>query len=602
MLTEFSIGNYQAFSTPQRVPIKPITLIFGPNSAGKSALLRSLLVAQHAILNGKLSKSEGANERHPGSYIDMVRDGNSNPISFGFKVHPDSKSGERTLELNLDWKETAPGGLETIALSLLQGQSEVATYVSSWNSKFLQIGSLQNKLRELATAASLDLNSEENLGDLVQDSITRRLSLQKNVSLPGSDQDHFRTEDSKVDTFALFIALEEIHKHEDLDKWYPEHNDRIKATVHSIQSAITTRIKMVGDLVQKELATLTYHGPIRPICDEISKARRSEPGMAEWWNLAADPKLLSKVNHWLASDKFATKYRLEFDRLFPDSSLQKLLRSLSVERDIEEIVEAAFEAKFKKDLQFRESIIDSVAPDLEQWLEGEYEDPNESAAAAREQAYDVIIDDACERGMGHYNSLLADSDIDEIEAFLLLGVNQTLDYLRSKLESVRQGETTTTPGGFDSAKVRFCDIHSAKAIAPSNMGIGFSQMMPLVASAFGSENRLIAIEQPELHIHPALQTELADLFLQSTKERGNRFLIETHSEHLILRLLRRVRETTEGTSAQGHHPLFPSDICVLYVEPTEQGSKVIELPVTADGDFSCPWPNGFFEERSAELF
>jgi predicted ATPase len=134
------------------------------------------------------------------------------------------------------------------------------------------------------------------------------------------------------------------------------------------------------------------------------------------------------------------------------------------------------------------------------------------------------------------------------------------------------------------------------------MGIGFSQMMPLVASAFGSDNRLIAIEQPELHIHPALQTELADLFIQSAKERGNRYLIETHSEHLILRLLRRVRETTEGELAHGNPPLFPNDICVLYVEPTEQGSKVIELPVTADGDFSCPWPNGFFEERSAELF
>ena len=601
MLTEFSIGNYQAFSTPQRVPLKPITLIFGPNSAGKSALLRSLLVAQHAILNGKLSKSEGANDRHPGSYADMVRNGNTAPISFGFKVQPAGKSSEDTLELNLAWEETASGALETVALSLSQKESEFATYSSKWNSKFLQIESLKNELHQLTTAIALDSNSENSLDDLVQESLTSKLSLQKNVPVPGSDQDHFRTEDNKVDKLALFMALEEVYKHEELDKWLPEHARQIKATVDSIQSVIAKRINMVGELVQKELDTLTYHGPIRPICDEISKAGKTEPGMAEWWNLAADPKLLSKVNHWLASDIFKTKYRLEFDRLFPDSSLQKLLESLSVQRDIENIVDAAFDAKFRKDFQFRESIIDTVAPDLEQWLEREYEDPDERAAAARSQAYDVIINDSYDRGMDHYNALLADSDLDAIESFLLLGVNRTLDYLRGKLESVRQGKTTTS-GGFDSAKVRFCDLGSSKSIAPSNMGIGFSQIMPLVASAFGSENRLIAIEQPELHIHPALQTELADLFIQSAKERGNRFLIETHSEHLILRLLRRVRETTEGELAHEHPPLFPSDICVLYVEPTEQGSKVIELPVTADGDFSCPWPNGFFEERSAELF
>lgn len=119
MLTEFSIGNYQAFSIPQRVPLKPITLIFGPNSAGKSALLRSLLVAQHAILNGKLSKSEGANERHPGSYADMVRDGSSSPISFGFTVQPQSESCEDALELTLAWKEPTSGGIETEELSLV---------------------------------------------------------------------------------------------------------------------------------------------------------------------------------------------------------------------------------------------------------------------------------------------------------------------------------------------------------------------------------------------------------------------------------------------------------------------------------------------------
>jgi hypothetical protein len=396
------------------------------------------------------------------------------------------------------------------------------------------------------------------------------------------------------------MALEEIHKHEDLDKWLPEHTRRIKAAVESIQSDLSTRIKMVGVLVQEDLASLTYHGPIRPICDEISKAQKSEPGMGEWWNLAADAKLLSKVNDWLTSDKLKTKYRLEFDRLFPDSSLQELLKSLSGKIDIKYLVEAAFDAKIDSDESFFESLIDEQAPDLEQYQDEEEEE--ERVAAARRQARDSILNGAWNLATRHYNDLLAESDLDDIESFLLLGVNQIQTHLRGKLESVRQGKTTTTHGGFDSAKVRFCDLASSKAIAPSNMGIGFSQMMPLVASAFGSENRLIAIEQPELHVHPGLQTELADLFIQSAWERKNRFLIETHSEHLILRVLRRIRETTRRTLPEGKSPIRHEDVAVLYVQPSPEGSKVIEMRIDDQGRLIDNWPNGFFEERLDELF
>jgi predicted ATPase len=116
-------------------------------------------------------------------------------------------------------------------------------------------------------------------------------------------------------------------------------------------------------------------------------------------------------------------------------------------------------------------------------------------------------------------------------------------------------------------------------------------------------NQLIAIEQPELHLHPALQAELGDVFIESALgENKNTFLIETHSEHVILRLLRRIRETAEGELPPGATPLRPEDVAVLYVKPGSEGSEVIELPVNIEGDFDKPWPDGFFPERSKELF
>jgi predicted ATPase len=76
-------------------------------------------------------------------------------------------------------------------------------------------------------------------------------------------------------------------------------------------------------------------------------------------------------------------------------------------------------------------------------------------------------------------------------------------------------------------------------------------MIPVITTSLLNTSELIAIEQPELHIHPAVQVGLGDLFAEQIKERDCLFLIETHSEHLLLRLLRRVRETPAARRPNG---------------------------------------------------
>ncbi|MEO7317540.1 MAG: DUF3696 domain-containing protein, partial [Chthoniobacteraceae bacterium] len=147
------------------------------------------------------------------------------------------------------------------------------------------------------------------------------------------------------------------------------------------------------------------------------------------------------------------------------------------------------------------------------------------------------------------------------------------------------------------------DQQTQTEVSHRDVGIGVSQVLPILVSAVASKNMLIAMEQPELHLHPALQAELGDVFIESALgENKNTFLIETHSEHLILRLLRRIRETAAGELPTGKMPLRPEDIAVLYVKPGAEGSEVIALPVNAEGDFDAPWPDGFFAERAKELF
>jgi predicted ATPase len=110
----------------------------------------------------------------------------------------------------------------------------------------------------------------------------------------------------------------------------------------------------------------------------------------------------------------------------------------------------------------------------------------------------------------------------------------------------------------------------------------------------------ILIEQPELHIHPRLQTNMGDLFIVASARR--QFLIETHSEHLILRALRRIRETNAGELDEGAPPFTPEKLSVIYVDATHAGTTFERLRVDETGEFVDRWPHGFFEERAKELF
>jgi hypothetical protein len=149
---------------------------------------------------------------------------------------------------------------------------------------------------------------------------------------------------------------------------------------------------------------------------------------------------------------------------------------------------------------------------------------------------------------------------------------------------------------------------------PKDVGFGVSQLLPILVQGIISKNKIICIEQPEIHIHPRLQAELGSFIASNIKtqfnksndyiqeEPGNQFIIETHSEHLILRLLRLIRKTTNGELEEGDPPLCPEDVAVIYAEPTEQGTTLKELRISDDGDFIDRWPNGFFTEREKELF
>ena len=138
-------------------------------------------------------------------------------------------------------------------------------------------------------------------------------------------------------------------------------------------------------------------------------------------------------------------------------------------------------------------------------------------------------------------------------------------------------------------------------VLPQDIGIGISQMLPVAVGALDKATSVLLVEQPELHVHPGLQVNIGDLFIHQIQDETKLFIVETHSEHLLLRLLRRIRETSEDELPPEAAPLQPEQLSVNYIEPSEEGLKIRQLLVSPDGDSLGAWPKGFFEERAGEL-
>jgi predicted ATPase len=124
----------------------------------------------------------------------------------------------------------------------------------------------------------------------------------------------------------------------------------------------------------------------------------------------------------------------------------------------------------------------------------------------------------------------------------------------------------------------------------NDVGFGVSQVLPLIVEGFysGFQSTLL-IEQPEIHLHPKVQSDMADLFIEFIKD-GRKLIVETHSEHLISRLARRIAEG-DGFRKE--------DLAIYYFTTGENGTVVDQIRVNDLGQFEN-WPQGFFEEDYTE--
>jgi len=544
-ISSITIENFKGIKEPIRVDFKPITLLFGPNSAGKSTIVQALHYALEIFERNNLDPDRTS---IGGKAVDLG--------GFETLVYNHDVSNPIRLKIDLDLHdEDLPqyfDGYEDVGLSQfsskqiweipMRAMCAAVEITARWNHQLSRPVLSQYRVdingARLATIRTTDDGKQvflsninplnpvflENISpDEAMDIVKRYLAEES----PGEEEfqklgpilpalmENFKLEDGIAGmTQAIGIAGAGTA----MPQWgralevqgpiWADDTDPIAQG--NLLMCLSTLIVGPGEVVRDELKKMCYIGPIREIPPRNFTPERT-PDPSRWssglkgWDIlyTAERGFVERVNRWLnRADRLDAGYSIEVKR-------------------------------------FRE-----------------------------------IGED------------------DPISVFINEGVGlEEIDIIQRRLNEIPI-----------KSRVTIREEKTGIELMPQDVGVGISQTLPVIIGALHIKEGMLAIEQPELHIHPALQVALGDLFISRVQAENLFFLLETHSEHLMLRFLRRIRETDEGNLPPGKDPLRPDQLAVYYVEQGEMGVSVLPIRISEDGEFIDRWPKGFFSERMEELF
>lgn len=141
-----------------------------------------------------------------------------------------------------------------------------------------------------------------------------------------------------------------------------------------------------------------------------------------------------------------------------------------------------------------------------------------------------------------------------------------------------------------SARYELLVVNGDGASNLKDVGVGVSQVLPvIVAALFADPGHIVIVEEPESHLHPVAQTQLAEMFVAVSRERQVQFIVETHSEQLLRRMQTLVAK--ERTAA--------GQLRMYFVERTASDALLKALDVDEFGTIR-PWPEQFFGDSAGE--
>ena len=178
----------------------------------------------------------------------------------------------------------------------------------------------------------------------------------------------------------------------------------------------------------------------------------------------------------------------------------------------------------------------------------------------------------------------------------LMGFQETIAWWLRELGLIESFQVRELSEGSGLFRVFVKKTAASSEAALTDVGFGVSQILPVLTLLYyAPEGSSILMEQPEIHLHPAVQAGLADLFISVAKVRKLQLIVESHSEHLLTRMMRRIaeRDTAYGNVSN-------DDVAVYFADNREGRSNLDNLRLNSDGVIEN-WPKDFFGDQFGEI-
>jgi hypothetical protein len=542
-LTHLLLGNFKAFKRTQRIPIRPITLIYGRNNSGKSSIIQALLYAEQVRRTGELTPETILKDGKTvldGGWSRLVHGrGKDKMIEFGWEwSNPGSAAGLKSGRI---WHRVEDNGWEFKAE--LNGEEFLDWSVEDWGNPLLNN---EHPAFVTAVAAVQKWFAQEFREHMESDYASDELRAVLSEIAPRLEAGDFAkgilselldgSACLQIDALGLPCRFKYVSPIEyDIGSRF--------GLSRSVSLGVEATAGFINGCADRGDALLRDWGLRNDLYSHVCNfiAERGSYLLYRWFkdvwrHFDGSPNSLMGTTHYLGAV-----------RTRPDRVVFRMPRDLS---------------SLSKDRHQR------FAPQHPDWIL-----QPETVKKAN-------------RWLKKHQALTA---------------NIELRYAEMKSRKRRGAATQATSAAESASTLWLHDLDRGVDLNFNEAGYGLSQFIPVLLACFAEQDHYadkpvgtLLIEEPEGHVHPALQAEIGTLFADAVARRKRplaHIICETHSEHLLLRIMRRIREGK----------LSADKVSVLYVENLGKESIVREMPLNERGELVNDWPGGFFEEGLREL-